>query len=131
MSDRTAVLVTGSRDWTEYKPIRDRLSLYPPGTILLHGAATGADTIADDIGRARQFNNWALPYFADLGKRGGPERNDTMGDVLEVLWRRGFRCSVEGFPIGRSPGTRGCLFSIQARMRRTGAVWSVCVTEGK
>jgi hypothetical protein len=133
----------------DYAVVRARLELYPPGTILLHGDCgrkrylyerkegadlglwKGADKISHDLAtRARfSFNPWPLPYFDDMGKAGGPVRNDTMGDVLEVLWRRGFRCAVEGFPIGRSPGTRGCLFSLKARDRRLGSAWSFNTTE--
>jgi hypothetical protein len=152
MSERVAVLVTGSRDWTDYGPIATRLDLYPAGTILINGDCgsyvldasgqwiidpkfggylfKGADWIASKMGSRRKHRPWPLPYFSDLGKAGGPVRNDTMGDVLEVLWRRGFRCAVEGFPIGRSPGTRGCLFSLKARDRRLGSAWSFNILEG-
>ncbi len=137
---RTAVLVTGSRDWSDYEPIRRRLKLYPPRTILLNGNALGADSVAHNIGLALDFNPWPLPYFADLGKRGGPARNEAMFRVLLALKDAGFACSVEAFPIGRSPGTRGMLRIVQAyndaafygehRCEKHHDPISVCVTEG-
>jgi hypothetical protein len=129
MSKRTALLVTGSRDWTDYAPIRERLALYPTGTILIHGdcgrivehgsggyenaRVYGADWIAEEVGNARKFKLWPLPYFADLGKAGGPRRNQAMIDVLVSLARAGFEPFAEAFPIDRSPGTRGCIRMIE------------------
>jgi hypothetical protein len=152
MSERVAVIVTGSRDWTDYAPIAGRLDIYPAGTILLNGDCgsyvidasgqwipdakyggyllKGADWIASKMGSRRKHRSWPLPYFSDLGKAGGPVRNDTLIDVLEVLWRRGFRCAVEGFPIGRSSGTRGCLFAARARDRILDSAWSFNCLEG-
>jgi hypothetical protein len=126
MSERTAVLVTGSRHWRDPRPIQDRLVRYPAGTILIHGDCgerivkdrdgnhikpyyVGADKIAGAHGRVLGFNEWRLPYFGDLKKLGGPKRNEAMVRILAVLWRAGFACFVEGFPIGASVGTRGCL----------------------
>lgn len=130
MSKRTAVLVTGSRDWTEYGPIKKRLALYPEGSILIHGdcgryvdsedvaitnmVTIGADKIAGCIGRSLHFNEWPLPYFGDLGKRGGPARNKCMFDVLRALKEGGHECFVEAFPIGRSVGTRGMLSIVKS-----------------
>lgn len=154
---RTALLVTGSRNWTDYAPIRARLALYPAGTILIHGDCgallpekerasyydwhKGADKIAEDIGRERHFNIWPLPYFADLGKRGGPARNDAMFRVLLALKGAGFACSVEAFPIGKSVGTRGMLrivasyndaaFYTDSQHEKHHDPIPVCVTEGK
>lgn len=153
MTQRTAVLVTGSRDWTDYEPIRERLRFYPPGAIVIHGGCgkrrrsegyakylrdakgqimlKGADWIAGAITRELGQLAWALPFFGDLGERGGPVRNDTMIDILSVLWRRDFRCAVEGFPIGDSFGTRGCLRLAESRCKFLGADWSFTVTEGQ
>ncbi len=49
------ILVTGSREWTKRDPIRRELSKYPAGTILVHGAADGADSIAGEIGKELGF----------------------------------------------------------------------------
>lgn len=126
---RTALLVTGSREWRNYEPIKTRLALYPEGTILLHGDCghlekgdgdglslgrwVGADKIAGCVAGGR-FNVWPLPYFSDLKKAGGHARNGCLVNLLVALARAGFQCSVEAFPIGVSPGTRGCITKAEA-----------------
>jgi len=109
---RTAVLVSGYREWTSRDAILHRLNRYEAGTILLHGDCgesvrnspdpwdwyhIGADKIAGEIGKILRFHVHAYPAHWDLGKRGGPHRNDTMLDVLLVLQRRGYDCHFEAF----------------------------------
>ena len=139
MAERVAVLVTGSRSWRDPAPIQARLISYPAGSILIHGDCgkrivkdrdgnhikpyyIGADLIAGAHGRVLGFNEWRLPYFDDLKKLGGPKRNDAMVRILAVLWRAGFACFVEGFPIGDSVGTRGCLSIARRASRQLAAV---------
>jgi hypothetical protein len=140
MTDRTAVLVTGSRDWRDYGSIDRRLSIYPAGTILLHGACgkwltdhlcwVGADMIADDLAPS-SWMKWPLPYFADQGKSGGPKRNSCLVNLLSVLDRSGFACAVEAFPIGHSPGTRGCIEMAKAHAATTfSQPLVITITEG-
>lgn len=45
------VLVTGSREWTNADVIREALSPFLPGTLVAHGAARGADTLAGVIAK--------------------------------------------------------------------------------
>lgn len=150
---RRAVLVTGSRDWVDYAPIESRLALYPSGTILIHGDCgkpvrrdgetakwQGADKIAGYVGSRLGHIVWRLPYFDDLGKRGGPARNDAMFRVLLALKDAGHAVFVEAFPIGKSPGTRGMLrivasyndaaFYDAAKTKKHHDPIPVCVTEG-
>lgn len=103
------MLVTGSRIWTDRKKIYDRLKRYPKGTILIHGGADGADTIAAEIGRELGFEIHCYPYFRDLKRRGGHERNRCMFGALLNAQRFSFDCYVEAFPKGEAKGTRGCL----------------------
>lgn len=44
------ILVCGSRNWTNAAPIKRELDALPTTTILVHGAAKGADSIAASIG---------------------------------------------------------------------------------
>lgn len=129
MSDRTAVLVTGSREWTEPLVIASRLAGYPSGTILLHGGARGADTMAANWARVRGWNVWELPYFSDLGKAGGHARNGCLVNLLVTLQRAGFRCAVEAFPRGASPGTRGCIRNVEATSSSLLVPFVIRVTE--
>lgn len=80
------VLVTGSRSWTDKETIRAALlvqwsyDMDAPFT-LMHGACpTGADALADDIGRV--MRRWTVErYPADwkrYGKRAGFVRNADM-----------------------------------------------------
>lgn len=76
------VLVCGARDWTQRETIRSWLSKLPPGSVIVHGAARGADTIADEEARALGFE--VRPYPADWqkhGKAAGPIRNQRMLDA--------------------------------------------------
>ncbi len=73
------VLVTGSRAWTDIETVYERLSQLPSGSIVVHGACEGADTIAHAV--AEQLGFTVRPYPArwkELGKRAGPIRNQHM-----------------------------------------------------
>lgn len=69
------VLVCGGREYNKREhlyAVLDTVGI----TTLIHGAAPGADTLADDWAKARGIPR--LPYEADwkrLGKRAGPVRN--------------------------------------------------------
>jgi hypothetical protein len=73
------VLVCGSREWTNRDAIWRELKKLPAGTIIVHGAARGADQMAGEIGRLLGFE--VRPYPADWGNDGkaaGPIRNSRM-----------------------------------------------------
>lgn len=102
------LLVTGSRDWTDRALIADALRAayhYFDGardTILVHGAARGADKLAKGI-----WNNQGLPdepHPADwkqYGKAAGMIRNREMVLLGADL------CLA--FPLFNSIGTLGCM----------------------
>lgn len=74
------VLVCGSREWKNRDAIWRELKKLPGGTIIVHGAARGADRMAGEIGRLLGFE--VRPYPADWDKDGrksaGPIRNSRM-----------------------------------------------------
>jgi hypothetical protein len=75
------VLVCGSRHWTDEAMIRADLEKLPAGTILIEGAAPGADQISGRIGKELGFE--VRPYPASwrrLGRKAGPVRNQQMLD---------------------------------------------------
>lgn len=87
------VLVCGSRDWTERATIREWIGKLPAGSIVVHGAARGADTMAGEEAAARGLE--VRPYPADWnahGKAAGPIRNRHMYNterpdvVLAFTW---------------------------------------------
>jgi len=111
------VLITGSRDWTDAATIQTALSaIYttwrPHRTefeqfIVVHGDARGADNIARQWAlNTHQNDPWVThePHPAqweDIGRSAGHRRNEEMVNLGADL------CLA--FPLGRSPGTRGCM----------------------
>ena len=73
------VLVCGARDWKERGPIEREMRKLPPGTIIIHGKAPGADTIAGQVAMALGFPVRDYPADWDKhGKAAGPIRNSKM-----------------------------------------------------
>lgn len=93
------VIVCGSRTWLDKNPIYDFLRVLPAGSVIVHGAARGADQIADSA--ARSLGLAVEPHPADwerLGRAAGPARNQKMADAgADALFA--FRQQ------GESPGT--------------------------
>jgi hypothetical protein len=78
------ILVCGTRDWTDRATIRAWLARCPKGTVVVHGAARGADEIAGEEAATLGFE--VRPYPAawkTLGNAAGPERNQRMLDIEE------------------------------------------------
>lgn len=115
--ERFAVVVTGSRDLDDshIEIIDERLMRYPRGTILLHGAAPGADMLADGLGaNVLRHHPVPHPYFSHLGTRGGHARNALLVALACVYASHGYTVVVEAFPMGESRGTRGCIEKARA-----------------
>ena len=75
------ILVTGSRWWADENAIIRMLEAFPHDTQLIHGAARGADEIADNV--ARWGLGWPKPRafpaeWTAYGKRAGAIRNAAM-----------------------------------------------------
>jgi hypothetical protein len=111
---RYVVIVTGSREWVDARPIRARLEKYPPGTLVIHGCAPGADTIAADVARELGFGLLEEPYFSHLGHYGGPARNALLVDLGVVYRKHGYTVIVEAFPMPSSRGTWDCTGQAEA-----------------
>ena len=97
------VLVTGSRDWSDPKAARklivDRLAELPGDSVIVHGAARGADRFAHQ--EAQKLGLLVEPHPADWdrhGKSAGFVRNAEMvalgADLVLAFWN------------GKSNGTR-------------------------
>lgn len=73
------VLVCGARDWTDADAIRRELLALPAGSVVIEGAARGADRLAAQI--ARELGLGVEEYPADwmrYGRAAGPIRNRRM-----------------------------------------------------
>lgn len=94
-----AAIACGGRDYAERIVVRRVLVEVNP-VILIHGAAPGADTLADEEAR-RLLDCRIDPYPADwtrLKKAAGPIRNQQMLDALLAL--SGYRKIILAFPGG-------------------------------
>jgi hypothetical protein len=97
------VLVTGSRDWRDFDTIWNRLSELPPSfSIIVHGAATGADHMCHSAAIALGFS--PEPHFPDYAlypvNVAPLKRNEKMVDLGADL------CLA--FPTASSRGTWHC-----------------------
>jgi hypothetical protein len=73
------VLVCGARDWSDIGSIRRTLAALPPDTVVIHGAARGADSLAGEAARELGLRVRAFPAdWARYGKAAGPVRNRQM-----------------------------------------------------
>lgn len=112
------ILVTGSRNWADRRSVAIALHTTlvalelrdsPEQAILVHGAARGLDSTAAEIADRWGLQTEAHPARWDLyGRAAGPRRN---GEMVKL----GANVCL-AFPIGSSPGTRGCM----AAARRAG-----------
>ncbi len=115
------VLGCGSRHWRNVGAIRERLDRYPRGTLVIHGDQAswdnarhcwcGADYLIDQVARELGFDILPVPYFSELGRAGGPQRNAFMLRLL-TTFRDGaplptsgarkhlYSCFVEAFDMG-------------------------------
>ena len=75
------ILITGDRGWTNVEVIQLAIKALPPDAIVIHGAASGADTLAATIATSYGLATMAFPaQWARFGKRAGPIRNQRMLD---------------------------------------------------
>lgn len=101
------VLITGSRDWGDEDVIKRALELATFGksrrrTVIIHGAAKGADRLAGAIAEGMGLHVEAYPADWDThGRAAGPIRNQQMVDLGADI------CLA--FPLGESRGTRHCM----------------------
>jgi hypothetical protein len=75
------VLVCGDRNWTDEAAIARVLFNLPADTVLIHGAARGADSIAGRVGERLGFEVLKFPAdWEKFGRAAGPIRNQQMLD---------------------------------------------------
>ena len=75
----STVIICGSRDWTLEGPIRSYLQTLPRDTVIVHGAARGADRIAGTLAREMGFAVREYPAeWERFGLSAGHRRNQQM-----------------------------------------------------
>lgn len=84
------IIVCGTRSWNDRQRISDRFGYLPPDSTVVHGAARGADRIAQ-----QEADKWGLlteshPADWSQGKRAGLTRNERMAslgaDLCIAFW---------------------------------------------
>jgi hypothetical protein len=91
------VLVTGQRHWNDYKQLAIELEKYHP-TGIIHGAAAGADTLANIWAINNNVSVLAVPAdWKRYGRAAGMIRNEQMLAILLDLKEQGAEVYVEGF----------------------------------
>lgn len=105
-----AVIICGSRDWTDGATIAAFVRALPANTVVIHGDCRGADRLAGAAARACDLPVIPMPaQWKKLGKIAGPTRNVAMLHVLRNLQSCGYRVSVHGFPLPGGSGTQRML----------------------
>lgn len=73
------LLICGDRDWQDIHFIRDLMRDLPQGTVVIHGAARGADKMAGQIAQEMGLTVESYPAnWAVHGRAAGPIRNRQM-----------------------------------------------------
>lgn len=78
------VIVTGSRDWQDWRVVWDALTdlrLQKPLVVVHGGCPTGADRFADDWCKQTWTVKQVIKADWSLGRRAGPIRNREMVDL--------------------------------------------------
>jgi hypothetical protein len=105
------VLICGDRNWDDKAFIRKRMRALEPDTIVVHGAAKGADSLAGEVAEEMGFEVHPYPAaWGVFGRAAGPIRNTQMLDEEEpdMVW--GFHDWIEN-----SKGTRDMMRQAQRR----------------
>lgn len=68
---------------------------------IMHGGATGIDTLADQAAVRHDVTRKAYPADWSTGRRAGPERNKKMAGLLVSWAQQGHSVEVIAFPGGR------------------------------
>lgn len=123
------LLVTGARSWpeTETHVIAEALQRAARGRLvvgLLHGGATGADTIAGNLGLQAGVQVVSIPADWSMGASGGPARNQQLVD-LALQTQRSLGWDIQGvaFPSRESVGTWDAKKKMEAAGIPVDTVW--------
>ncbi len=75
------ILICGDRKWRDMSVIERELKKFPADTVVIHGAAKGADTLGGFVADKLGFKVLAFPAKWNIyGRAAGPIRNQKMID---------------------------------------------------
>lgn len=75
------ILICGDRNWRNMTIIERELKKFPPGTVVIHGAAKGADTLGGLVADKLGFEVMTFPAKWNIyGRSAGSIRNQVMID---------------------------------------------------
>lgn len=102
------IVVTGDRFYDSYDAVGKVLAKYPGDSWVIHGFASGADSIADWEGTKLGMLMIRVPYWKRYHRAGGPIRNQAMVEIAQGLQKVGHRVVVLAFHdnIAESKGTK-------------------------
>lgn len=105
---KRVILVTGDRWWNDQRAIRLVLSGEDKRTVVMHGGASGADSVADLAALELGMPRCKIPYFGVYRQAGGPFRNSFMLALLVGLKEQGWEVKVIAFHdnLKESKGTK-------------------------
>ncbi len=90
------VLVCGDRNWENIDAILRELSKLDNNTVIIHGAARGADTLAGIAGKELGFKVEAEPAKWEIyGRSAGPIRNQLMLDKYKPELVLAFHSNID------------------------------------
>lgn len=82
------ILVTGDREWTNKNVIRSVLVTLPRDTVIIHGYARGADTLADEVARECGFTVIRCPaHWSHTDKKWVEVYGECKPDCREMVGR--------------------------------------------
>ncbi len=116
------VLVCGSRTWTDVEAISRELACFPGDTTVIHGAAKGADAIADKIASQLGFKVIVFPAFwEEKGRAAGPLRNLRMlaegePDLVLAFHKEGSKGTAHMIVSAQRAGIEVRIFDEQGRL---------------
>lgn len=80
------VVICGSRTWDDQATIAARMRTLPPDTLVIHGGADGADTLAGRYAEGQGFHTCVCkPLWDYYGKSSGQRRNTIMLELAPDL----------------------------------------------
>jgi hypothetical protein len=105
---KAVIWVCGGVNYERSGKIRRALARFEPGSVVVTGQASGADSIADFMAVELKMFRVRVPYAGHLGRAGGPARNELIGKIVVAL------AAEKGWPkyclaFGGDSGTDGSI----------------------